>query len=300
MGTWGEGLYDNDSALDELGSLVGIDGEERDAVRLAVRIGLLAWLDPGSVTYDSDHADLKRRTAELAADLERLPADTRAALEALLADPKAATATGSRTPEAVSVIGSYCDGPRIDALLRFPGAQPVIDELGERAAKLLDRHLAANVGLYEIAGTMSALGVLIELAQAGLFQPAVPRVVTWRAGFTAIDKSTKSERGFWWKYVRRVNKGFDILAPGTAPPPKPSATRPRVPATPRASASRAAAPRAAAPAKAGSVERYRHAKFGTGTLLGRSGTGDEERLEIRFDGDQIRKILAKFVTKVED
>jgi hypothetical protein len=41
-------------------------------------------------------------------------------------------------------------------------------------------------------------------------------------------------------------------------------------------------------------------EFGTGTLLSRSGTGDEERLEVRFDGDQIRKILAKFVTQVED
>lgn len=282
MGTWGEGLYDNDSALDDLGSLLAPDGDEHDVVHLVARIGLLAWLNPISVTHDG--GELRRRVDEHAGDLERLPVDTRTALEALLADPRAAVETRSRTPEARAVIGSYSDGPRIDALLRFPGAQDVIDALGERAAGWLDRALAADVGLYEIAGAMAALGVLIELAQAGLWQPAAGRVATWRAGFDAIDKATKSERGFWWKYVRRVRAGFDLLAPGSAAPPaKPIVRRPRA---------------SAEPAPAGPVQRFRHGKFGTGILLSRSGTGDEERLELRFEDGEVRKILARFVTAV--
>ncbi len=42
MGTWGDGLYDNDSALDTLGDLVGLDSEEHDVAWLVARVGLLA------------------------------------------------------------------------------------------------------------------------------------------------------------------------------------------------------------------------------------------------------------------
>src|SRR5690606_26074648 len=105
----------------------------------------------------------------------------------------------------------------------------------------LDRALRADVDLYELAGDLAALGVLIELTQATLWTPAPARVAGWRAGFDAIDRATKSERGFWWKYVRRVRRGFDLLAPA---PPAPAAAVVR------------RRPRAAAPAPAGPVERF--------------------------------------------
>ena len=286
MGTWGEGLYDNDSALDELGDLLAL-GDEQDGLRLVVRIGLQAWMNPVHVAHDSD--ELKRRVDACDGDLAHLPADTRAALVALLADPEAATEKSSRTPEAKAVIGGYCDGPRIDVLLRFPGAQGVLDEFGESLAKRLDGLLAVEQDLYEVAGSLAVLGVLIELSQAGLWQPAASRVAIWRAGFDAIDKATKSERGFWWKYVRRVRAGFDLLAPrpATAAPARPQVRRPRA---------NAAAP---APAQAGPVQRFLHPKLGTAILVARSGSGDDERLDLRFEDGQIRKILARFVTPVD-
>lgn len=288
MGTWGDGIYDNDSALDELWRLVKLEGEEPDPARLAARIGLLAWLNPVSVSHDDD--DLPTRVAALGDGLARLPADTRAALQAVLDDPEAATKVRSRTEAAQAAIGGYSDGPVIDALLRFPGAQPVIDELGERAAQLLDRRLRGAVDLYELAGAMAGLGVVIDLQQAALWAPAPERVLAWRRDFDEVDRRTKSERGFWWKYVRRVRRGFDLLGPA---PNKPGPAT-----TARATPIRRPALREQPPT--GPIERYSHPKFGLATLVARARTGDAESLELRFDDGVVRKILGKFVTKLDE
>lgn len=287
MGTWGDGLYDNDGALDHLAELVKlVDDDARDAARMVAQIGLLAWFNPVSVALDD--GDLEDRVAALA-DLEQLPEETRAALRELLADPEAASKHGARTPEARLAIGGYSDGPRIDALLRFPGAEPVLDGLGQRAAQRLDRVLGASndrrIDLYEIAGDMAALGVLIELKQAGLWTPARARVVAWRAGFDAIDRATKSERGFWWKYVRSARRGFDLLVP------EPLIVASKRPVT-------RARPVPAKPGAQAPVQRFTHPKFGAATLLARSASG--EALELRFDDGVVRKVLARFVEAIDE
>jgi hypothetical protein len=282
MGTWDDGLFDNDSALDELWSFVKIDGDEPDAVRLAARIGLLAWLNPVSVTHGVE--GLRARVEALAEkEKERLPEATRAALEGLLDDPEAATQARSRTQAAYAAIGGYSDGPRIDALLRFPGAQEVIDELAVATAATLDRILHARNSGYEIVGGMAALGILIELAEAGLSRPEASRVARWREGLAGIDKATREERGFWWKYFKRARMGLDLLAP---PPPEGAKAKPIV---------RRKEP-AAAPA--GAQERFSHPKFGVGVLVGRVGAGATETLQLRFEDGTVRQILARFVTAV--
>lgn len=277
MGTWGDGIYDNDGALDCLGDLVRVDAEERDAAFLVAQIGLLAWLRPIAVT----HADgeLEARVAALGDSLAALPEATGAALRALLADPEAAT-TGSRSADVGAVSGGYSDGPRIDALLRFPGAAPAVEDLGERGGRCLDLALAAKVDLYQVASAMAALAVIIELSQAGLWSPKLARVATWRAGFDAIDRATKSERGFWWKYVARVRRGFELLAPGQAAPKKP-----------------VAAPRRQ-PVQLPEFTRFMHPKFGAATLIARTGGGASEQLELRFDSGETLKILARFVVPI--
>lgn len=289
MGTWDDGLYDNDSALDELWCFVRIDGDEPDAVRLIARIGLLAWLNPVSVT--SGAPDLRARVDGLAdAPRARVPAATWSALQALLADPEAATRARSRSRAAHAAIGGYSDGPRIDALLRFPGAQVVIDALALRCAERLDHTLRPGLDAYEIAGNLAVLGILIELAEADLWRPEADRVHRWREGLAAIDKSTREERSFWWKYFKRVRLGLDLLGP--APP---EAAKAPVKAIVR----RRKAP-AAAPAPAGPEERFAHPKFGVGVVVGRSGSGDAAALELRFADGTVRKILARFVTAVDD
>lgn len=282
MGTWGDGLYDNDSALDNLSDFVGFDGDEPDPARWAARAGLYAWMDPTGFTH---HVEPLREALAAREDLlPALPADAQAALSALLADPERATEASSRSPEVRAVLGGYCDGPRLDPLLRCPGAEPAIAALAEDLAGGLDALLAAKIDLYEAAGDLTALGVIIELCQAGLWRPAPARVDAWRAGFAAMDKATRSERGFWWKYVARVRRGLDLLAP----PPAPSAPvrRARRPAEPAA----AEVPR----------ERFHHPKFGAGTLLARVGAGEGATLEIRFDDGVVRKILARFVAPLRE
>lgn len=94
---------------------------------------------------------------------------------------------------------------------------------------------------------------------------------------------TKSERGFWWKYSRRVHCGFELL--GLAAAVTGVARRPRT---------------AARPALAGPVEHFSHPTFGRATLLARSGTGEQETLELVFADGVVRKIRRKFVTTVAD
>lgn len=285
MGTWGDGLYDNDSALDTLGDLVKLDCEEHDVARLVARIGLLVWMNP--IISAHDEGELQGRIAGFAGDLERLPAETRSMLQTLLADPAAVTRNGSRSPAVRAVLGGYCDGPRLDALLRFPGAEAALCEAAERAAQLLDRALRDTHDLYQLAGDLAALGVLIELQQAGLWTPEPKRLAAWHAGFVAIDQATKSERGFWWKYTRRVHRGFELLGLTAASPDGASAAvrRPRT---------------AARPALAGPVEHFSHPTFGRATLLARSGAGEQETLELAFADGVVRKIRRKFVTTVAE
>lgn len=212
MGTWGSGIYENDGALDGLASLVKIPADEQDPARVVVGIGLVAWLEPVSLSVAS--GDLRAAVDRVADGIAGLPEATRSALAEVLADPEKASERSSRTSAASAAIGHASCGPRIDPLLRFPGAQPVIAELAECAARRLDASLGGDEDLYEIASDLGALGVLIELGEAGLWHPAPERLAAWRAGFDAADQRTTEERGFWDRYAARVRPGLALLATG--------------------------------------------------------------------------------------
>lgn len=208
MGTWDDGLYDNDSALDLLGDLVELPEPGDDLPALVAGLALVAWLNPTALALRGEEP-----LAAAAARAAELPGEARAVLEALARDPEAATKGNSRSPAVEAAIGGYCDGPRFDALLRLPGAQPTIDALGERAAAHLDGLAdGEDEDLYDRAGDFGALGIVLELAQAGLWRAAPERVAAWRDAFERADAVTTAERGFWDTYVARVLAGFDLLA----------------------------------------------------------------------------------------
>lgn len=209
MGTWDSGIYDNDHALDCLAELVEPFCEAAATSQLPVGLGLLAWLLPSHLGTAIEHH--RGQFKAVPADMAGWSDDTLTAIEALLADPEAATQERGREAAAVEAIGGYSNGPRIEPLLRAPGAQAIIDALAASAGERLDHCLARSGDLYGLAGELAALGVLIELATAGFSRPAAARVAAWRAGFDAADQRTREERGFWDRYVARVRHGFDLL-----------------------------------------------------------------------------------------
>jgi hypothetical protein len=211
MGTWDDGLYDNDHALDVLPEMTeGVD-LDRSPAHLAVGIGLRLWMAASSLHLHTDEirAALGRHEGWLA----ELPEEAREALRAIAADPKAAAERrGSRTQEDRAVLGTYNEGPRIDALFRVQGAGDVIREVAEKCIAHLDeltRHEDAD--LYEIAGDLAPLGVLLEMRAVGVRVPRA-KIKAWQAAFRRMDETTDAERVFWDKYVTRVKKGFARLA----------------------------------------------------------------------------------------
>jgi hypothetical protein len=142
-----------------------------------------------------------------------MPEETRTALRKIAANPKAATERrGARTTEDRAVLGAYNDGPRFDVLFRVPGANAVLGDVAERCIAHLDEVMRnEDADLYEIAGDLAPLGVLLEMRAVGVRVPRA-KVKAWEAAFRRMDESTDAERTFWDKYVNRVRKGLSRLA----------------------------------------------------------------------------------------
>jgi hypothetical protein len=211
MGTWDDGLYDNDHALDVLPELTeGVDLDKSPA-HLAVGIGLRIWMAPASLQLQGGEvrAALGRHEGWLA----ELPDEAREALLAIATDPKTACGRrASRTQEDRAVLGTYNEGPRIDALFRVPGADAVIREVADKCMAHLDELIVhEDADLYEGAGDLAPLGVLLEMRAVGVRVPRA-KVKAWQAAFRRMDEATDAERIFWDKYVTRVKKGLTRLA----------------------------------------------------------------------------------------
>ena len=204
MGTWDDGLYDNDSALDELGDLVDSLDPTPDAAHLVATVGLTLQLSPSSL---GAYPDRWANTIRSSPHLQDLRADAKEALERIAADPEAATKGGERSEEAAATIGGYAEGPRVDALFAVPGVDAVVAGFVEQAAARLDEALVGEDDLYEIAGPLAPLGVLLDLEAVVERE----RVVRWVDAFDRADTGTTDERGFWDVYVARVRKGLQAL-----------------------------------------------------------------------------------------
>ncbi len=210
MGTWGEGLYDNDAALDLLADLVDSIDPEQSPTHLAVGLGLKLWMLPVHVDTGADEV---RRILDRKQDwLAKLPAPARAELQALAANPKAMSERpGSRSPENRAIIGGYENGPRVDALFQVEGASEVLAGLAERLGKVLDEALEAEADLYEVSDSLAALGMLLELRAIGV-RSAPARIERWKQAYAAADRATREERGFWDAYSARVLQALERLS----------------------------------------------------------------------------------------
>jgi len=212
MGTSGEGLYDNDEALDVLADLLDGIPLEKDPAHLAAGVGLLLWFQ--GAAFATDPKKFRKLLARHGDWIAAFPSPVRSVLEAIAADPETAAA-GARSRPAVlkEILGGYCDGPRRDELLTVAGGAEVIGELARRCRDHLSGALRRTLDLYELAGYLAPLGVLLELGT--LAPPTEPDLIaTWEAGFDRADAGTEDERDFWDEYAARVKKAFVLLRAG--------------------------------------------------------------------------------------
>jgi len=215
MGTWDDGLYDRDDALDALGGIFEIVEDNLDAspAHFFAGLGLLAWMEASSLAV---HPEKFQQCIDRHRDwVDAAPPRARERILALYADPKQfAERDGSRPPEITAVLGGYCDGPREDALLTVPGADAVIAELAERCCAVLDAMTEDTKewsgDLYERSSELAPLGVILELTTLGVRIPR-ERVAAWREAFEFVNENTPDEREFYDRYAARVRKGFDFL-----------------------------------------------------------------------------------------
>ena len=205
MGTWGEGLYDNDGALDELGDLFDALPLHAGAVPMATTVGLVTWLRPAAaervVEAVRQHQDW----------VTTLPEQARELLHRLVRDPESFSKPRSRSPELTEILGGYSDGRRYDALLTLPGSEKVRAALGTAAAERLDDGLRSASDLYEASSAVGCLGVLLELATSGYWSPLRKGLKEWRLNVDRLDEETRDEREFWDEYVSRVRRGLRLL-----------------------------------------------------------------------------------------
>ncbi len=205
MGTWGEGLYDNDGALDELGDRFRALPLHAGAVPMATTVGLATWLQaPTSDRY----IEAVQQHQEWVATL---PEQAHGLLRSLVRDPEAFTEPRSRSTELSEILGGYCDGPPHDALLTLPGSEKVLDELGNAAAERLEGGLQSASNLYEGSSAVGCLGALLEVAARGYWSPRREALKEWRLNVDCLDEETRDEREFWDDYLARVRRGLRLL-----------------------------------------------------------------------------------------
>jgi hypothetical protein len=205
MGTWGEGLYDNDGALDELGDLFDALPLHAGAAPMATTVGLTTWL---LAPIPDRYVEAVRNHQDWVATL---PNPARELLNHLADERQTATAARSRTAALTEILGRYCDGPRHEALLTLPGSKKVIEELANAAAERLEDGLQSAADLYEASSAIGCLGVLLELAAAGYWSAEREALKEARLNIARLDKETPDEREFWDDYLARVRRGLRLL-----------------------------------------------------------------------------------------
>ena len=210
MGTWGEGVLDNDGVLDGLADLLDAEfGHLEDGPEeLAVGVGVLTLL--GELAHETQ---LARVQSILNANIEALPSlpEATAAELGRLRQEGATVAKlpGSRGADAKAVLGNYCNGPLIEPLFAVGDGGRAMSALQERIMAALDE--AHGEDLYELSNELAPLAVLVGLATLGHHVPS-NRVDEWRHRFRAADEATTDERDFFDEYAARVYRAFDLVA----------------------------------------------------------------------------------------
>lgn len=128
-----------------------------------------------------------------------------------LGAPEETMKARARSEELRAVVGGYDDGPRIDPLLDHAGGRAVLEGVAARCEEVLDTTWS---DLYEAAGDLAALGLLLELEELGV-EIDEDEAREWRHVYRAAREATGgSDQGFWEEYDERVDLAFEHLLGG--------------------------------------------------------------------------------------
>ncbi len=227
MGTWGEGLFDGDGALERVGSisdqlearvaeLCKRPPSTKDAAELGAALGILLQISPYSFENAERAGRILAALRQQAPSFADLPPTTSALLERLAAGAGAELAErdGGRRGTLRLALGGYLDGLREPALFATAAAQALVQEVAETCAAALDRELETAEDLYEV-DSMGLCGLLLLLEP---WQLDSERVERWRDRLRAIYAGMCTRYGekgadmeFFKGYLRNAERAFQLL-----------------------------------------------------------------------------------------
>lgn len=178
MGTSSNGLWDNDAALNAVGTLVKISPAQ-ETMPLLASWGVRLWF--GQCEANAFGRGVERKSAELI----RLPRPVFQQLAGIAQRP-AEYARGSRPAEHKAILGAGCDGYFIAPLFDLPEVKAVVQLRAAALADVLDKTFASKPRDWAVfERKLFPLGVLLTFTRIGLYVEAA-RVDTWLAGFERV------------------------------------------------------------------------------------------------------------------
>ncbi|MGE0710298.1 MAG: hypothetical protein AB7N76_13710 [Planctomycetota bacterium] len=303
MGTWGDGLFDSDAALDlvaehtkaeeqAIAKLGGAKPSAKRAEELAARVGLLLQLAPFAFT--------KPAIAEVAQGLTPAFGGLRPAARELLRrvaegeGDALAERRGKRSKELRQALGGYLCGKREPSLFASPAGEQVLQRFADRCLRGLEGSLRCpDLEELQWSGGMALLGLLL------LVEP--PRVPGARLskGLARLERlwakqQRKGELAFWDRFVPNARLAFELalLRHGTSD----DAAAIRAARKERQAAARAAARAAAQDERARAKADAARRRQAEGLARGRVGAAGTKRIELspkRLPDARARALLAE-------
>jgi hypothetical protein len=298
MGTWGDGLFDSDSALDfvgdmtnceeaELAKLAAVGPTQRRAEQLAARLGLLLQLSPHSFSGPFGETLTQAVAAQQAAFGELKPA-ARRLLERIAEGEGTALSerSGKRKKDLQQALGGYLDGVREKALFATPEGGKVLQRFANRCLKELRSGLRArDLENLHVTGSLAALGLIL------LVDPPKVSVATLKKGLARLEtlwaKQRRSgETEFWERLVPNAQLAFElaILRHGS----RADAEAVKTARKERKAAERTAKRGAARAEKAAAAAEAKTRKKAQALRRGREGARGEQRIQLGL-GRPIKK-----------
>ena len=231
MGTWDEGLLDNDTACDALGDVCYDIREDIERFgrkpaateQLCAAVGVLLQLSAYDFGLDSDRgpaivAAVKAHASSIAA----LPPDARRVME-LVMDGKGKEVADRRDPDSAPHAGLFNRGAkksrfgeRHAALFATPAAAAYVQSIADRCVEAIEEELEDESNWSDLCREVGSMGLLAVLVVIAPCTVPIATIETWRAratqGLAELRERDDDELEFHEAYHANLDRVFDVLA----------------------------------------------------------------------------------------